>query len=1025
VTSLAAASVTYDPEALVARLAALDHADERTCVLATVARAMDRRALRTVAERLKDEADRARYHDAALARRWCADVVTLGMRAEAPSIVALGRMVEALLLYDQGRHLDSLALFDEAGNLARSDGDEVGWARVQIGRIGPCRALLRFDEALRRADEARAILDMAGERLRAASIDNNLAMLLDQMGRPADALAYSERALATYRDTGARHVALMLDTLSNHALLLWRLGHVRAALQAHQEARDGYGALGAALYAAREDLNIGAVYLALGHYATAMGLLASARRDLRAGGLAYPAAQAGLYLLECDVRLGRFREALATAIHLRAEFARCEAPVEQAWTLLWEALARARVEGPHAALDALHGATTLLATGQSGRMLAPYQALLDMTRAQMLLETGQALEADRTLRHAIPLLQQAGLVVEAATARVLWGGVLMLTGRLTEARAVASSVFGLAEREGLDWLAARALHLHGRVLLGDGAADGARTVFARAVQHLDRVHGRVAWDDRASFAGTTTDLYRDAITLALRQGRTAVALRYVERSKARALADHLRAGVEVQPRVRDERSRDLVAELQALRDRHAWLEAVTATRPADDGGGTRPIVPVAPVAPVPAARWGLGSGETTTTTQAEAMAIEQRIADVWRELQRHNPAYHGQAAALDFAVADEDDGEQGDEDTGAARWVERTQVTLRQVGTDALVEYTALGDDLVAFVLRAGMVHARRLDGAAAALRRLVPLLRLNVERSAATAAHADSLKRQSLRANAEGLLRRLHEVLLAPVASWLDDVTRITVVPHGVAHHVPFHALHDGRAYVVEHAEVTYAPCGSLITHFARRHLAVTEARLGHANPALVLSCSAGGALPHTAAEGERVAAILGGRLLRDGDASLASLRALCGDCTVLHLAAHARFRPDEPLFSALQLDDGQLSTLDVFNLDLRCSLATLSACETALGTVGAGDEVMGLSRAFLYAGAPSLLLSLWKVADSSTAALMERFYRSLVAGADKGTALRQAQLALLHGEPGTHADWSAPFFWAPFQLVGHPGPL
>ncbi len=480
-------------------------------------------------------------------------------------------------------------------------------------------------------------------------------------------------------------------------------------------------------------------------------------------------------------------------------------------------------------------------------------------------------------------------------------------------------------------------------------------------------------------------------------------------------------------RARDERSRDLIAELQALRDRLAWLEAATTARPTDERGGTRPLAPGTPgtpgtrVAPILTTGWGDGCGEAN----GEMPGIERRIADVWRELQRHNPAYRGQAAALDLAVTDEDDGEQSDEDTGAARWVERTQATLRRVGTDALVEYTALGDDLVVFVVRAGVAHARRLDGAAAALRRLVPLLRLNVERSAATAAHAERHVRQSLKANAEGLLRRLHEVLLAPVASWLDAVTRITVVPHGVAHHVPFHALHDGRAYVVEQAEVTYAPCGSLITHFARRHMAVTEARPGQANPALVLSCSAGGALPHVVAEGERVAAILGGHLLRDGAASLASLRALCGDCTVLHLAAHARFRPDEPLFSALQLDDGQLSTLEVFNLDLRCSLVTLSACETALGTVGAGDEVMGLSRAFLYAGAPSLLLSLWKVADSSTAALMERFYRLLMAGADKSTALRQAQLALLYGESGTHADWSAPFFWAPFQLVGHPGPL
>jgi CHAT domain-containing protein len=211
------------------------------------------------------------------------------------------------------------------------------------------------------------------------------------------------------------------------------------------------------------------------------------------------------------------------------------------------------------------------------------------------------------------------------------------------------------------------------------------------------------------------------------------------------------------------------------------------------------------------------------------------------------------------------------------------------------------------------------------------------------------------------------------------------------------------------------------LIEHFAARQRWLTESgRLG-GRGALALACSDGGVLPHVGDEGRAVVSALGGQLLCDDEATLSALRANAGDCAVLHLAAHAVFRPDEPLFSALHLNDGRLSTMDVFELELDCSLVTLSACETALGTMGAGDELMGLSRAFLYAGAPSLVLSLWKVEDRSTAALMDVFYRALRDGAGKAAALRRAQLALLHGGGGH----SAPYFWAPFELIGHAGPL
>lgn len=983
-----------DLESLVARLVASDDAEERARLLRE---AVDPRHARDIAERLKEEADRARYQDAALALRWCDDIVTLGTLAGAPTVVALGRMVEALLRYDQGRYRDSLTIFDEASALFRTHGDEVGWARAQIGRTGPCMALTRFEEALERAEEARLILEQAGEYLRAASVDHNIAALLEHMNRPAEALAYSERALSAYRDAGSRYYAT--HTLANHASFLWRLGRVGEALAAHEEARQEFIALGAVADAAREHANIGTVHLAMGHYAEAVSTLIAARRDLLASE-SHRAAIAGLYLAECFVRLGRFHEAATLASDICGEFAQLGDPVQHMHALVWQALAYAGRREHERALDTLNSAAALVDADDT---LIVHRSILDLYRAQLLIQQDRATEARQQLERAIPLLSEAGLAIEAAIAQVTWGSTLADEDRAPEIKAVVAEALAVAKRERLDWLAAQALHLRGRMEMRHGDTATAWATLSTAVRHLDRVHRRMAWDDRVSFGDTAAPLYGDAVGLALQQGRAAVALHYTERSKARALADHLRGHVDARPRARDDGSRALADELEELRGRYAWLDAARRVERERQ-------------APMAAMRW-----VNDPTRTAEASMIEKRMAAIWRELQAGNPAYRGEAAALD---ATEDDASAEDDDAAAQQWAGRVQAAMGSHDRVALLEYTAAGDDLVLFVLRAGTVHAIRLAGAGAVVRRLVPLLRLNVERSAA-AIITGRRAMPALAANARGVLQRLSAALLEPAAALLDGASHLVIVPHGASHHVPFHALHDGRAYLVENTAVSYAPCASLLEHFAERQRLLRITRQGDRPKVVALSCSDAGALPFVAAEGDAAVAALEGWRLCEEEATLANLRALAGDCDALHLATHAVFRPDEPLFSSLQLYDGQLSTLEVFDLELRCSLVTLSACETALGVSGAGDELMGLSRAFLYAGAPSLVLSLWKVEDRSTAALMDRFYQALGQGVGKAAALRHAQLAVLHNEVDTDTDYSAPYFWAPFGLIGHAGPL
>ena len=147
-------------------------------------------------------------------------------------------------------------------------------------------------------------------------------------------------------------------------------------------------------------------------------------------------------------------------------------------------------------------------------------------------------------------------------------------------------------------------------------------------------------------------------------------------------------------------------------------------------------------------------------------------------------------------------------------------------------------------------------------------------------------------------------------------------------------------------------------------------------------------------------------GKVLLESQATKRMVKRESPKHDILHFAAHAELSKDAPLSSAILLakdgkEDGRLTVKEIFEMELNADLVVLSGCETGLGKLSRGDEIVGLTRAFIYAGTPSVVASLWKVEDQSTAALMGSFYKNLKTKS-KAEALRQAQLELIRGEIG-----------------------
>ncbi len=249
----------------------------------------------------------------------------------------------------------------------------------------------------------------------------------------------------------------------------------------------------------------------------------------------------------------------------------------------------------------------------------------------------------------------------------------------------------------------------------------------------------------------------------------------------------------------------------------------------------------------------------------------------------------------------------------------------------------------------------------------------------------------------------------MAPLRDEIAADTRLLIVPHGPLHLLPLHALWDGQRYLIEEHEIHYAPSASVYAHLPRRQEPPDVRR------SLVVGVTDALA-PNIEQEARELAARLGGAstLLTGAEATVSRFRDAAGSADLVHLACHARYAPTTPLGSGVRLGDGWLTVRDIFSMRIEADLVTLSGCETGRSLVHTGDELIGLLRGFLAAGASSLLVSLWRVDDTTTADLMQNYYAAWLTDSNtKAAALRNAQIQALARTPH-------PAFWAPFELVG-----
>jgi CHAT domain-containing protein/tetratricopeptide (TPR) repeat protein len=319
----------------------------------------------------------------------------------------------------------------------------------------------------------------------------------------------------------------------------------------------------------------------------------------------------------------------------------------------------------------------------------------------------------------------------------------------------------------------------------------------------------------------------------------------------------------------------------------------------------------------------------------------------------------------------------------------------------ALVEYLVTEKELIAWVVEKGKINSVRVPITEKDLKELV----------------ADYRERIQKLAPVEEQAKRLYALLISPVEKFIKNKRLLGIVPHGHLHYISFSSLKNEDNYLFERHPLFYSPSASVMQFTFKKKtvrsrdikvLALGNPDLGDMNYDLPLAEMEANAIKWDFPKID---------VLTRENATESWLKENISDYRIIHVASHGEFDPINPLFSSLKLtrdknNDGNFEVNEVFGLDIQADIVTLSACQTGLGDIVGGDELVGLNRAFIYAGTHSILSSLWRVSDISTAVLIKHFYRNY-GKEDKAESLRKAQLLVkrLYPHPG---------YWAGFNLTG-----
>lgn len=948
-------------------------------------------------------------------------------------------LVKAEQIYRKDGAATALPVFEQLLSEFTRSGDTRS-AAIARGLIGECHWRLgNFEKSREHLDAALALKRELGDRLQEGKTLNVLGLLEWDLSHFQEAIARFGEASNIGAEIGDKK--LQGATLNNLSLVYDELGDYYTSLDQYQQVLEIYAQ--ADFPRGRGDTlgNIGGVHLLLGHYSDAVHYYQQALAISEQLGLAPAMSQDHGNLGFGYTGLGRIDLALEhfeTALELANKAGMRQ---EQGYWL--RGMANAQIKAGHydGGLQSHRAALEIYSEAGAEGLL--YEALYDM--GQLLLKLGDSTGAEQHFQHALRLARSTGMPRGITENQLALGDLQYRHQQFEQAAALYAQALHKTIETGEQHLQMQALLSLARVHRNQHNSTQARQECEKARQIAHSIGSRASeaeaiyllgeldLDDASNIealkrfdaAGTLANAVGDPdLQWQVEYGR---ALALIEEGQKQAATEALKRAVghieSVRNSLREKRFR-----AGYLQDKHqVYIELVRLQLELgkdSDAFSTAERMRT----------WSFNehTGEHMTSPwTAEQRQAETEMRERIRQLQRVleeeglRPAPDQRQIAINtfsrelmlveaqYQAFLDDQGERGGAGPSPGFRVEESDTRHQLQPGEALIEYVVGKENVMIFVLTVERLHTATVMVDQTNLHSRLELLR--------------DLLQQRQNNHWKAPAKRLAGSLLEPLMKqgWLDGAKHLYLVPHDMLNYLPFAVLpataNPDAGPVINSYTLTYLPTAQSLMN--GRH----ETRLA---PSVLAVAPARSKLQHAPEEAASIAQLFqpNSKMLIGGAATESAFRQIAGEYQILHLATHGYFNKLNPLLSGLELEsdeahDGSLEVHEIIELRLNSDLVTLSACETGLGSgffaeIPAGDDFVGMTRAFLQAGSASVLATLWEVDDRSTVDLMKSFYTHLEeAGAndDKAVALADAQRNLRSSEKYQH-----PYYWAPFVLVG-----
>jgi tetratricopeptide (TPR) repeat protein len=877
-----------------------------------------------------------------------------------PVATAQSARAQGHVLYLTGKYQQAIGEYEKALAIFEQMGREVDYARTISGALHSLIYDGQYQRAFRLGEQARAIFRAHKDRLRLARLNSNIANIYYRQDRFQDAVDLYESSYNEFLQCG--EPLDIAAVLRNLAVCYISLNDFPRAEETYRLARQHCLEQGFSLLVAEADYNVAYLHYLRGEYLRAIELYDETRKLCAELGDGYHQALCDLDESEIYLELNLTEGGTELAQDAFSAFTELGMKYEAAKAAAFSAIAISQQGRHKQALESFDRARALFVKEHNDL----WPGLIDLYKALVYYEAGENDEAEELALKALGYFSNSVLPSKAALCELLLAALELRGSDAEEARRYCSAA--LSRLTHLDSPATyQAYFMLGQAEEASGNTELARQAYEQAFKKLEDLRSHLGKEElKIAFLKNKLAVYEGLVvtSLAVSFGVRAQkeAFGYIEQAKSRSLADLIAF------RASSIASRDTKAlspamgEFRDLRQKLNW---------------------------------------TYHQIELEELNPEGTSQERIHQLRQLSRTYED-ALVKAFSQVQSVDREFASLQSAKTVSVEELQEILPE-NTLLLEYYTARNRFYVCLVSRKQFKIVALGD--VMSVREKLRLLQLQLAKFRLGDDYIKRLEKGLLEAT-QAHLEELYALLIAPIKEQLA-AEHLIIVPHAFLHYLPFHALSDGKRYLIDDFSISYAPSSSIF--------AVCQAKpLPQSNGQTLVLAVPDARAPFIEEEGRFVAAAMGNANLFVGeDATEEQLRVYGPGSRFIHIATHGYFRQDNPMFSSLRLGKSLLSLFDLYQLQFNAELVTLSGCGTGMNVVIGGDELIGLVRGLLYAGAQTLMVSLWEVHDQSTAEFMRDFYQGYKDSANKANALRNAVLKLKQ----KHRH---PYYWAAFALVG-----